>query len=96
LGSDSRVRNLIRSVDSNVRLTIVGLIGGAAAGSLYLLQSAAHMTVQGSRDLLVIGACLALVGACLGWLAGAMVRHALYGAHPTANSVAAKPQHRSQ
>jgi hypothetical protein len=75
---ESSAGNLLRRVDSRVRLTIIGLIGGAVAGALYLLQSAVHMTVRGSRDLYVICGILALLGAGIGWLAGAMLRRALY------------------
>jgi hypothetical protein len=76
--SNNGAIKLLGSIDSRVRLTVIGLVGGAAAGVLYLVQSAAHMTVQGAHDLYLIGAFLAIIGAGIGWLVGAMLRRPLH------------------
>lgn len=70
-----RVR--LQQLDARLGLPHVGLAVGVVLGVLYTVQSAPHMTVQNAHDLYIIGALLALLGGCLGWLAGVLLARPL-------------------
>jgi hypothetical protein len=60
-----------------VRLNWAGAVAGGLAGVGYAFLSSSHMTVQHDRDLFLVGAALTALGACLGWLAGVLIRRPL-------------------
>jgi hypothetical protein len=51
-----------------------GAIAGALGGAAYALESSTHMVVNSAVDTWIVGAMLTAIGACLGWLAGALVQ----------------------
>lgn len=76
----------LRWIDSYLRLSRAGSGAGILVAALYTVLSSSHMTVQSPRDIYIVGALLGVVGGCIGWLAGALLRrplHAGTAAHPS-------------
>ncbi len=75
-----KLRIWLSAIDARLPLRRAGLGAGVLGAALYTLQSGQHMSVQEPQDLYIVGALLAVLGGCLGWLAGALLRHPLNAA----------------